>query len=266
MSSSIVLLFVAWQDLHSRRFYPVGRLAESPDPYSDTIYECFYSEGALEAAAVGFVPFASFPVWDQRYLSSVLFPMFDNRVLSSRRRDYPEFLRLIGLDSTPVGAMQILSRSGGRRATDTLELFPQPERTPDSGYRTWFWSHGIRHLPVSPEERIRLLQPGERLELRTDVCNPVVKDALQIWTSDEVCVGYMPSYLMDEVRHLGEYSAQCEIYVDRINPEPSPIQQRLLLRMESGWPDGFTPYGYRRYQPIPIGAVNITEKAVRLKV
>ncbi|MFM7836846.1 MAG: hypothetical protein ACKPJD_34055, partial [Planctomycetaceae bacterium] len=42
----------------------------------------------------------------------------------------------------------------------------------------------------------------------------------------------------------------CEIYVDLLNPPPSPLQQRLLCRLESCWPDGFVPYATERYQPL----------------
>jgi hypothetical protein len=100
----------------------------------------------------------------------------------------PAQANLLGdLSSTPTRALTItptsaravrradpteLWRSGGERATDTLQVVPCSEPSPDGRYRVEFFSHGIRHLPRQVRERMPQLEPGERLYLMRDLQNP----------------------------------------------------------------------------------------------
>lgn len=255
MPNVLHALFVAWQSPTTRRFYPVGRLAQIEGDGCEDCFEFVYIQAALEAE--GLQPFVSFPDLYQVYRAHELFPMFDNRLVSRKRADFPEYISELGLPKETVSPITILSRSAGRRVTDTLQLFPLPEFEPDFGYRTWFWAHGIRHIQPRPDERIATLEPEERLYVRPDLDYPIVPDALGLWTEDEVRIGYMPSYLLDDAHTLQDTCNFCEVYVDRLNPHPAPIQQRLLLRLESCWPDGFVPYSNPRYQPLPGEAATI---------
>ena len=94
-----------------------------------------------------------------------------------------------------------------------------------------------------------------------DVQNPADHTALALRTEEGTVVGYMPAYLIDDTRELLETCLLCEVYVDRINPLPAPIQQRLLCRLESCWPPGFAPYSTPRYQPLAQGAARIPAPA-----
>ena len=126
------LLFVAWQNPVTRRFYPVARLAQIEGDGCQDCFEFAYIRGTQQAD--GFQPFVSFPNLDQVYRGKVLFPMFANRLLSSNRSDFPEYIAQLGLPPATISPITILSRSAGRRTTDTLELFPLPE--------WWKSSHG----------------------------------------------------------------------------------------------------------------------------
>lgn len=45
--------------------------------------------------------------------------------MSSRRPDYPQYLSALGLEhADPV---ELLARTGGRRATDTIQVVPAPD-------------------------------------------------------------------------------------------------------------------------------------------
>jgi len=248
MPNVLHALFVAWQNPATRRFYPVGRLAQIEAGGCQDCFEFVYIQRAVEADR--FQPFVSFPDLHQIYRAKELFPMFDNRLVSRKRADFLDYIAELGLPVGTVSPITILSRSAGRRMTDTLQLFPLPEYEPDYGYRTWFWAHGIRHLQPRPDERIAALEQDERLCVRPDLNNPVVPDALSLWTDDGVCIGYMPSYLLDDADNLQDTCSFCEVYVDRLNLPPAPVQQRLLLRLESCWPEGFVPYSTPRYQPL----------------
>ena len=178
MTEVLHALFVAWQNPETRRFYPVARLAQVKGSTCIDCYEFTYIQGCLEAG--GFHPFVSFPDIHQVYRSRSLFPMFTNRLLSRSRSDFPEYISLLGLPTTTTSPMTILGRSSGRRATDTLELFPLPEFEPGIGYRTWFWVHGLRHLPTLVQSQIETLTIGERLLPRCETDNPVNPFAIKL--------------------------------------------------------------------------------------
>ena len=117
-------LFVAWQNPETRRFYPVGRLAQVTGDTCDDCFEFVYIAAAREAEQQGFLPFLSFPELEELYRGRELFPMFANRILPTSRPDFSEYLEQLGLPPATSSPVQILSRSGGRRATDTLRALP----------------------------------------------------------------------------------------------------------------------------------------------
>jgi hypothetical protein len=248
-------LFVAWQNPDTRRFYPVGRLAQIEGNDCQDCFEFVYIQGALQADA--FHPFISFPDLFQVYRAQELFPTFGNRLVSQKRADFPQYIVQLGLPPSTISPITILSRSAGRRATDTLELFPLPEFELDYGYRTWFWAHGLRYLKPEGQSRLLRLTPDEQVLPQCDMQNPVDNSAIELLSDDGVRIGYMPSYLLDDAHTLQETCSFCEVYVDRVNLPPAPIRQRLLLRLESCWPDGFVPYSTARYQPLSGEAATI---------
>lgn len=256
MTEVLHALFVAWQNPATRRFYPVARLAQVKGSTCVDCFEFTYIQGCLEAE--GFHSFVSFPDFHQVYRSLSLFPMFSNRLLSSSRSDFPEYISLLGLPTTTTSPITILSRSGGRRATDTLELFSLPEFEPGTGYRTWFWVHGLRHLSPLLQSHIETLTVGEQLFPNCEPHNPVDPSAIRLLSSHKRhWTGYMPSYLLEDAHELTDVCDVLRIYVDRINPPSSPIQQRILCRVESCWPRGFVPYSSSRYQPLSTEAAVI---------
>ncbi len=259
-------LFVAWQNPETRRFYPVGRLAQITGDVCDDCFEFVYIAAAREAEQQGFLPFLSFPELEELYRGRELFPMFANRILPTSRPDFSEYLEQLGLPPATSSPVLILSRSGGRRATDTLELFPLPVLEPFVGYRTWFWAHAIRHLNGMAHQRIAQLRPGVPLFLMCDVRNPVDPSALALRTEDRTIVGYMPGYLLDYAHTLQQTCIICQVKVERVNPPPAPIQQRLLCRLESCWPTGFQPYATPRYQPLAQGAALVPAPTEELQV
>ena len=251
-------LFVAWQNPETRRFTPVARLAQIVGDDCQDCFEFVYIQAAREAAEhQGFLPFLAFPELEGLYRARQLFPMFANRILPKSRPDFADYLEQLGLPPATSSPVSILSRSGGRRATDTLELFPLPTLEPGIGYRTWFWARALRHLGPMSRERITQLQVNERLYVMCDVQNPVDPMALALRTDDRAVVGYMPTYLLDDTHELLQTCSFCQVYVDRLNPSSAPIQQCLLCRLESCWPAGFVPYSTPRYQPLAQGAATV---------
>ncbi len=246
------VLFVAWQDPSSRRFYPVARLSWLGDNEADALYEFAYIQGAWEARSIGFQPFLSFPNFDQLYLGRQLFPLFANRLMSPKRADYPQYVRRLGLDLASSTGFEVLGRSGGRRTTDAIEVFSLPTLDPESGtYRTYFFAHSLRYLAPASQEKIEKLALGDQLLLMHDMQNPVDPSAVALRTDDYLLAGFIPAYLTELAHHFLRDCGVVTVSVERLNVHPAPIQQRLLCRWESLCPPRFALSSIRRYLPIP---------------
>lgn len=224
-------LYVSWRDPSQRDWHVVGRLSQG-----DGFFRFDYTRGALRAFEQGsFLPFPSFPDLNVAYESPRLFPFFSNRLLPKGRPDYADFVQWISPRHQEEDPIALLGASGGRRQTDsdTLQLFPLPERDPQGSYHLRFFSHGSRHMPEASVERILRLKRGERLLIGRDIQNLYDADALTLRTSDEAphdfyFVGFVPRYLAKELSSALEGDADAGVQVIRVNPPPAPVQFRLL--------------------------------------
>jgi len=213
---------VVWQHPQRRTFSRVGRLEVRADGYRFR-----YDDAAAEVAE--FEPFLAFPEIDRTYASAELFPFFSNRVLSARRPDYPVYLERLGLDAgDPV---EILARSGGGRATDTIHLVPEPVLTPAGCVELRFLASGVRH--ADPDgTHLGTVFAGDLLALRDDGGNDVNPLALLVDNSSGEPVGWVPDYLLDTVRRLRE-SYATEVIADVVNTPDTPAHLRLLCLLRA---------------------------------
>ncbi len=251
MTSTPPFLFVAWQNPEKRGIRVVGRL-RNIGVEEQSRYEFAYLKGALDAQQeYGFRPFLAFPELGDVYFSDTLFPFFTNRVLRSTRRDYPAYIEDLGLTLQDATPERILSRSGGKRVTDHVEIFAPPERAPESGIdEMFFLLRGLRYMPPATEERIAALAPGDRLHCMLDFQNSYNQDAVALRTEDNYLLGYMPDYLVEDVARLRERDEPLAVLVHRVNPPPAPQGHRLLCRLQARWPADHKPFTDERFQPI----------------
>jgi HIRAN domain len=249
-TTNIQALFVAWQEPKSKQYFPVGRLLRLPNGHGPT-YEFCYLNGVAKAQLAGFTAFLAFPELSEVYRSHELFPLFSNRLMPRSRPDFGKYVARLDLDPNNADDFAILGRSGGRRVTDSLELFPLPNLEHEGCYITYFLAHGIRYLPDTSINRLEMLQEGDRLRLQWDMDNEADPRALSLRTEDRIQVGYVPRYLLDDAWEiLMTCPYRPTITVAQVNHPPGPIQQRLLCRMESCWPEGFKPYCSDDYLPM----------------
>jgi len=240
---------------------PVGRLE-----HEDGVYRFVYTKGAQTLA--GFEPFPGMSDLRGVYESEVLFPLFANRLLSPSRPEYEAFLMWGGFDpANPPDPLAVLGLTQGLRQTDSLEVFPCPLPDERGRYLSKFFLHGVRWMHPAAQERIGRLQQGEKLRLFLEVGNPADPNAVQLQTTDisgRLPVGYVPRYLALDVRELcGSCSPEfIEVTVERLNAG-APLQQRVLCRMSSCWPDNFTPCGGEPFQAI-VETPEATGRAGRL--
>jgi hypothetical protein len=241
-------LFLAWQDKSlTRAWFPVGRLDVLQTPRT---YRFRYTQGAERARVeAGFEPLLDFPEWQGSYESSDLFPLFQNRVISSERKDFSDYLKMLDLPQSAEPA-EILEVGGGYRATDNFEVFPKLERRPDGSFRCRFFVHGSRYVCPAAIERTDQLQQGEKLYVTLELTNPVSGVAVQIQTTDYQVIGWAPRYLVrDLVQAMAHAPGAYAAKVVRINPSPAPSKQRLLVELAGSWPD-YEPMASGDFEPL----------------
>ena len=243
-------LFLAWEDKASRQWFPVGRLdADVERP----LYRFRYTGGARRARSeAGFPLLLEFPSLDRDYVASVLFPVFQNRIMNSRRPDLDDHLEALDL---PRGAdpIKILARNGGRRVTDAYEVFPRIERDDDGSFSCRFFLRGWRHVSEAARERLHRLEAGERLRVTPEPTRPFHGYAVRIQTRDDHMIGWAPRYVdSDLAMAMAERPDAYTAHVLRFNPHPTPSTHRLLIEMHGRW-DGYEPMRGADYEPV-VGA------------
>jgi len=251
------VLFVTWRSPKTHSIIPVGRLIYR----DDKLYEFTYIKKAQEAIQQGFMAFLDFPYLGQFYLSHQLFPLFSNRVMPVSRPEFREYIGALGLSQENADPMHILARTGGRRETDQIEMFPLPLSDPQTGaFATHCLIRGIRYMPQPVvEERIADLRPHEPLFLLWDAQNELDPTSLAVRTRDYVLLGYLPAYLSREMCELLSSLPQPQVFVVQVNPPPAGVHHRLLCRVDGCWPEGYIPFSTVDYQPINTDATDIRQ-------
>lgn len=226
---------------------PIGRLE-----FDGGIYRFVYTHGARTAH--GFTPFSGMENLDEVYESEKMFPVFANRMLPESRPEYDAYLRWSGFDpANPPDPIAILGVTEGIRRTDMIELFPCPVPDERGCYLSKFFVHGLRYLPDAAKARVLMLRPDESLFPMLDICNHADADAVALRTGGEpTMLGYVPRYLAHDFRKLFRNCQPdfIKIFVHRVNQD-APLQQRLLCRIQTCWPQGFRPCSGKEFQPIP---------------
>ena len=129
-------LYMAWQDrVSSRAWFPVGRLDIEPQ-----VHRFRYIRGAKRAQEQGgFWTLAEFPDLYETYTSPQLFATFQNRVINPRRPDRERYLKHLALP-TDADPYEIMAVSGGKRVTDSYEVFPKLVKAQDGSFKCRFFS------------------------------------------------------------------------------------------------------------------------------
>lgn len=235
-------LFLAWQapkeSRRSRAWFPIGRLDAESVGAEVTSFRFRYTGGAERAhQEVGFEPLVSFPDFREDYHSEKLFPLFHNRVLSSKRADFPEFIDWLGLTREEADPISILSVSGGLRVTDDLQTFPKIEAAADGSFQIRFFAHGLRHLGEASQERAKKLTPGEKLRVMIEVNNPATRLAVTLHSEEYVMVGWAPRYLAEDLVKCIISAPEIEATVVKVNHLHAPLNQSVLIEYSGRTPE-----------------------------
>ena len=248
MPGYVDTLYVTWRSPQTRTIHVVGRLR-----FDDVAkrYDFVYVGAVHRAIPEGFSPFPEFPELDRLYRSANLFPLFANRLMSKGRADRAAWLVALGLENDEPHPIQVLSRTGGTRLTDHLELIPVPEEI-NGAFVTYFLVRGIRHMESSDkiEERIDRLRPGEVLHCKHDAENPVDPLTCMIYTTQSERIGYVPAYLAPDIHKCEQHGGRIDIVVHQVNRPPAEAHHRLLCKVVAYWPEGMRPLDSIDYVPI----------------
>ena len=218
-------VYLAWQAPETRDWHVVGALIEYADKY---VFH--YTQGVKRIEK--FLPFSGMEDLKKSYVSEELFPLFRNRLLSSRRPEYPSFIKWLGLSPSDATPANILARSGGARGTDHLQVFKRIEVNTKGEYEHFFFLHGVSYLSGAAQERIDSLVPGEELALCLDNQNSYDSSAVIVRAkSPAEIVGYCPRYLTKDVRKLLEEPCTLKAYVESVSVD-APKNYRVMCKIE----------------------------------
>lgn len=241
-------LFLAWRAHDPRhQWFPVGRLDLEKEPKQR--YRFRYVHGAEQARAeAGFCPLLEFPDLDQGYEFDELFPIFQNRVMPPTRPDFPDYIRSLGL-AEHADPFEILSISGGRRATDSYEVFPKIKKDADGSFTCRFFLHGSRHVNQEAQERILKLRPDENLYVTLELTNPASGLAIQLQTEDYHMIGWSPRYLVTDLVAAMADSCEYSAKVALNNTDHSYVNEQVLVEMHGRWHD-HEPMSGEEFRPL----------------
>lgn len=241
-------LFLAWQ-APTRAWFPIG-LLNVDSARSHYIFR--YTKGALRAGKrVGFKPLTAFPDLHERYEASELFPLFKNRVLDEKRRDFADYLRSLDLEGNP-DPIEILAISGGERQTDSLEVFPKIEKEQDNTFACRFFLHGLRHVSEGAQRRSFQLKASEPLQVSLELNNPATGPAIQLTTKDYEFLGWAPRYLVSDILKAISTSPEIVARVVRVNELGIPLNRRVLIELSGRLPATFKPMSGQEFQVISV--------------
>lgn len=238
-------LYVFWQEPQSRRWHPVGLLSHSKE-----MFQFSYTKSAIDLP--NFVPFGRMTKLNHRYVSDKLFPIFKNRILTKSRPEYTQFLKWIDAENHCDDPLFILARTGGARATDSIMIYPKPNKTINGNCEIVFFAHGVRYTPDPTIDRISRLKIGETLYPMLDPLNEFDESAVSLRTDDPVCmVGYVPRFFAKDIWTCITQNSRenVRVKVVRVNVD-APYQFRLLCKFEAKWPNGFNAFSGKEFELI----------------
>lgn len=159
------------------------------------------------------------------------------------REDYGDYVASLALDRA-ADPFEVLGRSGGRRVTDNIEVFPEPVLDPVTRIATChFLVRGVRHVPGA-QDAIEHLTPGELLHVLNDPHNEYDTLALLLRTGQYHLVGYVPAFLTSVIHRSAEARSWegVGIVVEHVGDRDGPVHLRLLCRLEMAWPFDEPPF------------------------
>lgn len=217
--------FLAWQAPDTKDWHVVGELEARANDYAFR-----YTQGALSSDK--FIPFTGMEQLEKTYVSNDLFPLFQNRLLSSKRHEYPKFISWLGLDENQASPINVLGRSGAMRTTDKLQMFNKILVNDNGRFEHIFFAHGLGYLSDSAKSRVNSLTKGESLKLCIDCQNDYDNHAVIIRAdAPSEIIGYCPRFMARQISLLLlDVESSLTICVEKLSSD-APANYRLMCRV-----------------------------------
>lgn len=222
-------IFISWQSQETRNWYVVGNLE-----YDGQNYNFRYTNGSKKALEDGFTAFQGMNELNIVHSSSDLFPLFQNRVLSKRRPEYPRFISWLrlGKDATE---MDLLERSNGIKVTDNLQTFSRLRIDESGSFDCCFFLHGLSHRTQEAKDFVSKLTLGDQLFLRKELDNPYDINATMVLSSSKegsaLKLGYCPRYLSADISKLLDGNSDLIEFTVESFDDNAPIHYQLMCRL-----------------------------------
>jgi hypothetical protein len=222
-------IFISWQSQETRNWYVVGNLE-----YDGQTYNFRYTNGSKKAKKDGFTAFQGMSELDIIHSSTELFPLFRNRVLSSRRPEYPRFISWLRLGDDAT-EMDLLERSNGIKVTDNLQTFSRLEIDDSGSFDCFFFLHGLSHRTQDAKDFVSKLTLGDQLFLKRELNNSHDSNATMVLSSGEknsaLQLGYCPGYLSSDVSKLLNDNYDSIKFTVESFDSNAPVHYQLMCRL-----------------------------------
>lgn len=212
-------------------WHVVGMLSFEEDKQQ---YTFKYTEGALNDA-----DFRQFEGLDDLYKEYSFYdlpPLFKNRLLNTKRPEFPQLMKWLGLPQN-ASPLDILSLTGGIRITDNLQTFCEIIPDKQGFFEHTFFIHSLSTLREHQLQRIETLEVGEKLFFCLDTQNNYDSFAIIVRAENPTeIVGYCPRYLAETItKMLKRQHNSINITVDTVNKD-APLQYKLRCKIKGQLP------------------------------
>ena len=206
-------LYLIWKHPETRKQYIVGILSKNG------LFEFEYGKEIDEARKNGFQGIAAFKDFRKKYTSEKLFPVFASRLPDKKRRGISEILKRYNLDE--YDEYLLLKNSGARLPIDTFE-FIDPIFDDEETVSRDFFIAGVRHYLPHCEDKCNFdnvnLNTNDELILKLEPDNEFDSNAVEIFNSDNIKLGYIPRYYSSQVSKMMEKNKKVTCKVIEFNP------------------------------------------------
>lgn len=206
-------LYLIWKQPETRKQYIVGVLSKNG------LFEFEYGKETDEARKNGFKGIEAFEDFSKKYTNKKLFPVFASRLPDKKRRGISDILKRYGLEE--YDEYLLLKKSGARLPIDTFEFIDPIFDDEETASRDFFVA-GVRHyLPCSNDkcnfEKVNI-KTDDILALKLEPDNEFDPDAVEIFNSDNVKLGYVPRYYSKQVTKMINSNKKAVCKVIQFNP------------------------------------------------
>ena len=206
-------LYLIWKHPETRKQYIVGILSKNG------LFEFEYGKEIDEARKNGFQGIAAFEDFSKKYTSEKLFPVFASRLPDKKRRVISDILKRYNLDE--YDEYLLLKNSGARLPIDTFE-FIDPIFDDEETISRDFFIAGVRHYLPHCEDKCNFdnvnLNTNDELILELEPDNEFDSNAVEIFNSDNIKLGYIPRYYSSQVAKMMGENKKVTCKVIEFNP------------------------------------------------